>query len=80
LETTQAQIAKTSERLADLLASLEKTTNAIAEGKGTAGKFVNDPRLYDGLVDLTKSLKSTTDDLKVLIQKWSEEGVPLHLK
>jgi hypothetical protein len=41
---------------------------------------VNDPRLYDGLVDLTKSLQSTLDDLNVLIRKWREEGVKMQLK
>lgn len=80
LDTTRTEIARTTQRLADLIASLQKTTDAIAEGKGTAGKFISDPRLYDGLVDVAKSLKSTTDDLNLLIRKWSEEGVPLHLK
>ena len=41
---------------------------------------MNDPRLYDGLVDLTTSLKQTSDDLNTLIQKWKDEGLPLHLK
>ena len=77
---SQAEIIKVADKLTDLLNSLEKSTNAIAEGKGTAGRLVNDPRLYDGLVDLTQSLKTTTDDLHTLIQKWKEEGLKLNLK
>jgi ABC-type transporter Mla subunit MlaD len=78
--TTREEIVKTSQRLAELLASIQKTTDALTAGKGTASRFINDPRLYEGLVDLTKSLKTTSDDLKVLIQKWTEEGAQLNLK
>lgn len=80
MEATRASILSTTQRAAELLASLQKTTDSIAQGQGTAGKLVHDPRLYEGLVDLTKNLKTTTDDLHVLIQKWSEEGVNLKLK
>lgn len=80
LATTERQIIKISERLVAVLESIEKTTNTIAKGQGTAGKLVNDPRLYDGLVDLTKSLQSTLDDLNILIRKWREEGVKMQLK
>jgi hypothetical protein len=31
-------------------------------------------------VDLSKSLKSTVDDLDFLLNKWKEEGVNLKLK
>lgn len=80
IATTERQIIKITERLVAVLESIEKTTNAIAKGQGTAGKLVNDPRLYEGLVDLTKSLQSTLDDLNVLIRKWREEGVKMQLK
>jgi ABC-type transporter Mla subunit MlaD len=80
LASLQVEVNKTSQRIGDLLASLQKSTDAIAEGKGTAGRLVNDSRLYDGLVDTVKSLKDTTDELNVLIQKWKEEGVDLRFK
>lgn len=80
LRTTRGEILRVSEKLVDLLNSVQKSTDAIAKGEGTAGRLVNDPRLYDGLLDLTKSLKSTADDLNVLMRKWKDEGVQLNLK
>lgn len=80
METTRVELLKTTQRLAEVLASVQKSTDAIAAGKGTAGLLVNDPRLYEGLVDMSKSLKTTTDDLKVLVQKWTDEGLVLKLK
>ena len=80
MDTTRTEILKTTQRLAEVLASIQKSTDAIAGGKGTAGLLVNDPRLYEGLVDMSRSLKTTTDDLKVLIQKWTDEGLVLKLK
>jgi len=77
---TRTQIVKVAEKLVTTLDSLDKAVNAMAQGKGTTGRLINDPRLYDGLVDLTRSLKSTTDDLNVLMRKWKDEGVGLNLK
>jgi hypothetical protein len=59
---------------------MQETLTKITDGKGTTGRLVNDPRLYDGLLDLTKSLKDAADRLNLLVQKWQEEGLPLHLK
>jgi len=80
LRTTETQIVRTTEQLSMSLASLNTMLSNINKGQGTAGRLVNDPRLYDGLVDLTTSLKQTSDDLNTLVQKWKEEGLPLHLK
>ena len=80
ISATEKQITVVSTHLVDTLAALEKATNAMAKGEGTTGKLINDPRLYDSLVDLSKSLKSTTDDLDILVRKWKDEGVNLKLK
>jgi ABC-type transporter Mla subunit MlaD len=80
IDSTKKQIDKVSQQLIETLSQLEKTTRELSEGKGTTGKLINDPRLYDGLLDLSKSLKSTVDDLDFLLNKWKDEGVNLHLK
>jgi ABC-type transporter Mla subunit MlaD len=78
LSTTQQQILIISEKLVQTLDQLQKTTRQISEGNGTTGKLINDPRLYDGLVDLSKSLHSTVDDLDLLVKKWNDEGLGVH--
>jgi phospholipid/cholesterol/gamma-HCH transport system substrate-binding protein len=80
ISSTEKQVIRVSDQLVDTLAAIEKTTNALSKGEGTTGKLINDPRLYDSLVDLSKSLKSTVDDLHLLVEKWKEEGLNLRLK
>ena len=86
-EQTQQQIndisKSTKERLAEasvLLTQVNQITAKVNEGKGTAGQLVNDPKLYQGLVETTTQLNATVKDLQRLIQQWEQEGVTLKLK
>jgi len=80
LATSQKEILRISEKLVTMLDQVEKTTRQLSEGNGTTGKLINDPRLYDGLVDLSKSMRSTVNDLDFLLKKWKDEGVNFKLK
>jgi ABC-type transporter Mla subunit MlaD len=73
------QLIPITEKLVDVLSTLQKTLTSISEGKGTAGRFVQDPKLYEGLVDVTNELKGTIDDLHALVREIRENGVALHL-
>jgi phospholipid/cholesterol/gamma-HCH transport system substrate-binding protein len=77
LNDTQHQIVRIADKLVDTLDQLQKTTRAVSEGDGTTGRLIRDPRLYDGMVDLSKSLRGTVDDLDFLLKKWRDEGVNL---
>lgn len=78
------QIAKqTKSRLEEASKILQQTheiTTKINAGTGTAGKLVNDPKLYEGLVDTTRELNATIKDLQRLVKQWEEEGVSLKLR
>jgi phospholipid/cholesterol/gamma-HCH transport system substrate-binding protein len=80
LDSTQVQILRVSEKLVDMLGQIEKTSKQITEGNGTTGRMINDPRLYEGLVDLSKTLASTAKNLDFLLKKWKDEGVNFNLK
>ncbi len=67
-------------QIADLLKTTQSITAKIDEGQGTAGRLVNDPKLYAGLVETTESLNATIRDLQRLVQQWEQEGVSLKLK
>jgi DNA-binding Lrp family transcriptional regulator len=41
---------------------------------------VNDPRLYESLVETAKELNATVSDLRRLVNQWEQEGVSLKLK
>ena len=66
-------------QMAALIQQFQEITQKINEGKGTAGQLVNDPKLYEGLVDTTRELNATIKDLKRLVQQWEQEGVSLKM-
>ena len=80
LTATQREIQRVSQQLVEALGQIEKSSRELTEGNGTTGKLVNDPRLYESLIDLAASLHKTVDDLDFLVQKWKDEGVNLRLK
>src|SRR5581483_6181602 len=86
IQKTQSHIddisKSTGDRLVQLAASLDQLqqiVQKINQGKGTAGQFVNDPKLYESLVDTTQELNLTIKDLKRLVEQWEQEGVSLKM-
>ena len=66
-------------KIGTVLDHIDSVMSKVDQGKGTAGMLVNDPKLYQGLVDTNKELKATVVDLQRLIQQWEQEGVTLKL-
>jgi phospholipid/cholesterol/gamma-HCH transport system substrate-binding protein len=86
IQKTQGDIDQVTAQVGDRLLQISKLLdqfNSIAakvnDGKGTAGQLVNDPKLYQGLVDTTQQLNATVTDLRRLVQQWEQEGVSLKL-
>lgn len=75
-KTTKARL----EEVAQIVKQANEITAKINDGTGTAGKLINDPKLYQGLVETTTSLNATVKDLQRLVQQWEEEGVSLKLQ
>jgi phospholipid/cholesterol/gamma-HCH transport system substrate-binding protein len=86
LTNTNAKVDEISKVLGDRLVQVAKTleqfeaiTRKMNDGKGTAGMLINDPVLYETLVDVSKELKLTITDLKRMVEQWEQEGVPFKL-
>lgn len=47
--------------------------------QGTLGKVLQDPALYNNLDDAAQRIGIAADELKLLIEKWKAEGVPVKL-
>jgi len=77
LDNISKQLAGRMEQTAKVLEDIRSITSKIDAGTGTAGQLVNDPRLYEGLVDSTRELSLTIKDLKRLVEQWEQEGVTL---
>jgi phospholipid/cholesterol/gamma-HCH transport system substrate-binding protein len=63
-----------------LLQTVHSIAAKIDNGVGTAGKVVNDPRLYQSLVESSQKLDETIKDLKRLIEQWEQEGASIKLR
>jgi phospholipid/cholesterol/gamma-HCH transport system substrate-binding protein len=67
------ELSKTS---AELRAILEK----INKGQGTAGKLINDGRLYESLLENSQQFDVLLEELKEFMAQLPEKGVPIKLK
>lgn len=83
---TQGHIDELSKQMNDrmlqvsrLLEQFQSIATKVNDGKGTAGQLINDPKLYENLVDTSKELTLTIKDLKLLVKQWTDEGVYLKL-
>jgi phospholipid/cholesterol/gamma-HCH transport system substrate-binding protein len=73
------QIGTDTDKLGTILDKFNVTAESLNEKKGTAGLLVNDPKLYNSLVDTVQTLNGTVADLKRLIAQWEQEGVSLKM-
>jgi phospholipid/cholesterol/gamma-HCH transport system substrate-binding protein len=67
------------DQVAGVLDRMQSIANKIDKGEGTAGKIINDGKLYESLSDTAAELHLTIKDLRRLVQQWEQEGVPLRL-
>ena len=85
--TSRAEIERVSRQIDDrmlqvakLLDSAQAVAAKVDRGDGTAGLLLNDPKLYQSLVDNSRQLNLTIADLKRLVEQWEQEGVSFKLK
>ncbi len=69
-----------ADRLGKVLTIFHRSAAKLESSRGTAGKLLNDPRLYNTLVDATAQLKVTLDKLEVLLAEWRKKGIKLKLE
>ena len=79
IEQITQSVQSRLDQASTMLDQVNQITAKINAGQGTAGKLVNDPKLYAGLTDTTDELNATVKDLRRLVQQWEQEGVSLKL-
>jgi phospholipid/cholesterol/gamma-HCH transport system substrate-binding protein len=80
MEKLSASLVGTSDKLGEVLGHLERVVDKIDNGDGTAGKLVNDGRLYEQLLEDSRQLELLLKELKGFVAESKEKGVPLKLK
>ncbi len=80
--TTQltTSLVTTSDKLGEVMTNLDSVLAKINEGQGTAGKLVNDGRLYEQLLEDSKQLHLVLQDMKTFVTESTEKGLSIKLK
>ena len=73
------QLGGRLDQLAGILDRFGSVASKVDRGEGTAGKLINDPKLYEALLDTSQELSLTVKDLRRLVEQWEHEGVSLKL-
>ncbi len=63
-----------------MIKEFRKTAEKINSGKGTVAKMLNDPKLYNNLLEITTQLGQLTKDFRRLANKWEKSGVGIKIK
>jgi phospholipid/cholesterol/gamma-HCH transport system substrate-binding protein len=79
IDELSKQVGGRLDQVAGVLDRFQSMANKIDKGEGSAGKFINDPKLYEALVDTSQELNLTVKDLRRLVEQWEQEGVSLKL-
>jgi phospholipid/cholesterol/gamma-HCH transport system substrate-binding protein len=69
-----------ADQIARLLTELQKTVRTVNQGKGTMGKLLSDPKLYNNLLQLTQRMDLLVRDFRELTDTWKKQGVNIRLK
>lgn len=63
--------------MAGAVGSMRELVDEAREGEGTLGRLVKDPELYENLNDASERLQTTLDEMRLLIERWQAEGLPV---
>jgi len=70
-------VTEDAESLGRSLSYLEVASRDLAAGKGTAGRVLRDPKLYEEMLLTFQRLTVAIDQLSTLLQEWEKKGVRL---
>jgi phospholipid/cholesterol/gamma-HCH transport system substrate-binding protein len=73
-------LVTTSDKLSEVMTRLESVLEKIDNGEGTAGKLVNDGRLYEQLLEDSKQLHLVLLEMKNFVTESTEKGISIKLK
>jgi phospholipid/cholesterol/gamma-HCH transport system substrate-binding protein len=94
IKTTLANLSVATEELKKFLASGVNTSEEVSKtsaemrlilekinsGQGSAGKMINDARLYEKLLENSEELEVLLQDLKEMVAEFRKKGIKIKLK
>ena len=64
------KLLSSAEKLSSILDSMNRTVTKMEKGEGSAGKLVNDPKLYNNLVEASEQLTQSLKEFRELLKHW----------
>jgi len=80
INALSAKLIEDAESVSRLMETMQATVAKIDSGQGTAGRLVNDPALYNNLVDATRQMTDLLREFRQLVQTWQKSGVQVKVK
>lgn len=80
VQKISAAMVGASDELGKTATELRVLMEKINRGQGTAGKLVNDGRLYESLLENSRQLDVLLEELKSFVAEIPDKGVPIKLK
>ncbi len=74
------EFLKASESASKSLTTLNEMLTKAQSNQGTLGKLLNDPNLYNRLVDIADQMSSLMKQGDELLRQWKDKGLQLHLR
>lgn len=66
------KLIENAEKISTLMTVMNKTVMKIESGKGTAGLLINDPALYNNLLETSRQMSGMLEEFRQLIQIWKK--------
>jgi phospholipid/cholesterol/gamma-HCH transport system substrate-binding protein len=80
IESLTKSLVAASDRLSEVMKHVDGIVEKIDRGEGTAGKLINDGRLYEQLLEDSRQLDLVLQELKTFVEQSKEKGLPIKLK
>jgi phospholipid/cholesterol/gamma-HCH transport system substrate-binding protein len=75
IELLTKSFIETSDKLSEVLKHVNDIVGKLDRGEGTAGKLLNDGRLYEQLLEDSRQLDLVLKDLKTFLEQSKEKGL-----
>ena len=80
IDTLATRLIADADELGRLLSSLNRAAAKLDSGDGAAAKFLNDPKLYNNLLESTRQLGRTLAEMQAAVKTWREGGLRVKFK
>lgn len=80
IENLSANLIRNTEEISKLMGTINRAAARVESGEGTVGKLLNDPELYNALLQATRQMSQLMGEFRQLVEAWRKGGVEIKVK